>query len=263
MIIYILISLTLMIFIFLFFSNKKEALPPINLKEATDELIYETEKKRLKKLEPIYELQTHNIKYLMYNPNSLKQKEIKDIHEKILKMHWNNEPFYTEIFYILLILDKDNFFIQDPNSKVVTSRIRDQKNKMVKTKSYKVISTIETFERSFYMVMDKIINTDIDKNAGQNLILVTALLSISKSKQFEDFTLKSVYQTVMLQDNNVSNVDKDFSHMFNQNIKLQSYVTKAINHAIEYAIRHPYVEKDEDLKIKFSSKLPKKQLLHI
>ena len=93
-----------------------------------------------KKPERVYPLQTHNIKYWLYNPSySLRTYGLIGLYnDLIIKNLWINEPFHSKFYEILMVLDKNEFMIADPHSRVITMNVRGKDNQLSTSKSFQV-----------------------------------------------------------------------------------------------------------------------------
>lgn len=212
--------------------------------------------------EPLYQLQTHRAKYLRYSTMSLSHFSSKYLHKiVILENLWINENFYSTFFRILLVLDKDEFFIQDPSSRVITSKLRDQTNKMQKVKSYLVRSTLNILVYIFEKSLKNILR--FAKEDAQIITLAILIFILDKSKHFVN---KNSYDAreVFLQGYDNRGYVVQILSLIEENNKQLSFVQDTLKYAMTKVYPQPYVENDETFTtMPLPQKLPQKQLIEI
>lgn len=212
--------------------------------------------------EPIYRLQTHAIKYLIYNPDYLNHYKSRELYQMIiLQNHWFNDLFYSMIFKILLLLDKNEFFIQDPNSRIIITNLRGKNNQMEKIKSYQVFSSLEIVKSFFNYAMKDIL--EFQKDEAQDISVACFLLILSKSKHFE--TMKNYnIEDLYLEDYNRKVQVKHILHLIKTNNSQLKFIHESLLRAFNTTLKKPYVEKpNEVLQVQSLPKLPQKVLMHI
>lgn len=93
--------------------------------------------------EKFYELNTHKVRYALYNPSSEGLHELRAIYKLVVHDNlWINEPFHTKFYEFLMLINDNDFMIIDPYSKVITMNVRDKYNKVQTSKSYQVYTLI-------------------------------------------------------------------------------------------------------------------------
>ena len=212
--------------------------------------------------EPIYRLQTHAIKYLIYNPDFLNHFKSRDLYQMIiLHNHWFNDPFHAMIFKILLLIDKDEFFIKDVNSREIISNLRVKNNQMKKIKSYQVFSSLEITKSFFDYAMEEILK--FKKDDTQDITLACLLMILSKSKHFE--TLKNYNLDDLYLENYERKVEvKHILDLIKTNDDQLKFIQESLLKVFNTTRQKPYVEKpNEVLQVQSLPKLPPKILMHI
>lgn len=212
--------------------------------------------------EPIYQLQTHKIKYLIYNPNYLNYHGSRELYQKIiLQNEWLNEAFCSIVFKILLQMNDDELFIQDSNSRVVITNLRGNHNQMKKIKSYQVFSTLEITKSFFNYAFDDVL--EFKKDDAQDITLACFLLILSKSKHFEtlqNYNLDDLY----LENYNRKAQVKHILNLIKTNDNQLKFIQESLLKALNTTCQKPYAEKpNEVLKVQSLPILPQKILMHI
>jgi hypothetical protein len=237
--------------------------PTINIEDEFQEEIAE---ERLEEIipspEPIYRLQTHAIKYLIYNPDYLNHYKSRELYQMIiLQNHWFNDLFYPIVFKILLLIDKDEFFIKDPNSRVIITNLREKNNQMKKIKSYQVFSSLEIVKSFFDYAIEDILK--FKKDDAQDITLACFLMILSKSKHFE--TLKNYNLDDLYLENYERKVEvKHILDLIKTNDDQLKFIQESLLKVFNTTRQKPYVEKpNEVLQVQSLPKLPPKILMHI
>lgn len=212
--------------------------------------------------EPIYMLNTHKIKYKVFDPDLLSNYGSRRLYKEIvLDNEWLNEPFCSTVFKILMIVDKDEFMIHDQNSRVVIANLRGKHNKMLQTKSYKVFSTLEIIKSFFHYAFSNI--NRYKQNDAQDIVITCLLMIISESKHFETHQSIDVYEMYLKGYNRQDQV-KNILKLIKSHDTQFEFIHKALIDSFKIIQAKPYVEKqDVILKLPLLPKLPQKVLLHI
>jgi hypothetical protein len=139
-----------------------------------------------KEPEKIYELQTHKVKYQIYDYSKNLTYEFRDLYiDIVLNNLWINEPFHSTFYKLLILFDKDEFIIKDKNSKILTLNVRDQySNNMIVSKSYQVFSSKRIVKMTLLKAINEIIK--FKKDDAQNIILAICIITLEKSLHFTD-----------------------------------------------------------------------------
>lgn len=262
-IIFAIIAMGLLYYKLFYKDDYNDYKPTIHVK---DEFREEIAEERLEEIIPptelVYSLNTHKIKYLVFDSNSLICSSSIEFYQRIiLEKRWLDEPFYSTIFKILLLIDSDEFFIKDVNSKVIITNIRDKNNKTEKIKSYQVFSTLHVIKLFFRYALADINN--FNKIDAQDITLACLILILSKSKHFETL------QTCNFDDLYLDNYDrkaqiKNIYYLIKSNNNQLTFIEKSLERAFYNTYKKPYVEKiDEVLKLELLPELPQKILMHI
>lgn len=183
----------------------------------------------------LYQLNTDLIRYQLYPAKHL-SKEAQMLYSKvILDNLWINEPFHSTFFKLLLILNENRFFIQDPFSNVIKCNLRDEYNQMIVVESYTVLSTLEMVEYCIHENFRSIFRHK--KQNPKNVILAWILWIMKKSLNiYEDDLLylkKNVLEDYAQVDHIVSLIEMYDSRF--------DFIRLTYNFAINFVDRHPYV----------------------
>lgn len=209
----------------------------------------------------IFPLQTHKIKYCVYNKHFLKSYYMQKVYALItLENLWFNEPFYSTFFRIILLLDKDELFMVDPYSQVITSNLRDKNQAIIQVKSYQVLGIQQLVCSILQQVHDDVFKF-IQKDA-QNITMAICVYIIKKAKFFESWNQEHILELLLEGYKDVSSV-KEILLLIDSKHEQLLFVDRAVKRAIKELYSVPYVDKGDGCKIQIPSKLPQKELLHI
>ena len=216
-----------------------------------------------KKPEPMYQLQTHKIKYHVYSMSKLQDYGCKDLYSTfVLDGLWMNEPFHTTFYKILLLLDKNDLMIIDPNSEVLILNIRDRHtNKMIISKSYKVFSTKDIINATLIEVMKSILR--FQKYDAQNILLAICAIALQDSIHYifkDEFknTIEDLFKDYKYED-----VVRAMIDLIKEKNEKLLFVDNAFKEAFLSTQSEPYNDSVEPLLSQLPSKLPQKILQHI
>lgn len=211
--------------------------------------------------EPVYQLQTHKVKYQLYNPNR-DLRELNLLYKLVVHKHyWINEPFHTKFYKILLILDKNDFMILDPNSKVLTINLRDENNKTSTSKSYQVYSTSDIIKVVIPEVMGDI--TIFNKKDAQNILIAIFILALEKSVHYlsKDAPINTI--KVLLGEYKHSDSVKHIISLIKEKNSQLVFVIDAFKEAFRTTQTLPYNDTEIPQQLQIPEKLPVKFLQEI
>jgi len=216
-----------------------------------------------KEKEQIYLLNTDYIKYKVFDVYNLNSNSIIIHNDFVLKNLWIQEPYYSTFFRLLSFLDRDLLLVKDPSSEVFVLNIRDEDNREIKTKAYKVISIIDVTSRVLKINKDKILK--FKQADAQNIVLSVFLYCISKSKQFQAVDIKDICSN-FLEDYPFQEDVAYIISIFEEEGSQLNFIEKSFEKALKYCYKYPYTEaedKKQEYGIKLIPKLPRKILRHI
>ena len=154
--------------------EKEEAQKPSLLQIAIQEALEE---------DLLYELNTHKVRYSLYNPNFQGLHEFNSIYKLVVHDNlWINEPFHSKFYEFLMLTNDNDFMIIDPYSKVITMNVRDKYNKVQTSKSYQVYSTKDIIKHMISYCMDDI--TRFNKKDAQNLLISIFIVALKQSVHY-------------------------------------------------------------------------------
>jgi len=154
--------------------EKEEAQKPSLLQIAIQEALEE---------DLLYELNTHKVKYSLYNPSFEGLHEFRAIYKLVVQDNlWINEPFHSKFYEFLILINDNQFMIIDPYSKVITMNVRDRHNKVQTSKSYQVYSTKDIIKHMISYCMDDI--TRFNKKDAQSLLLSIFIVALKQSVHY-------------------------------------------------------------------------------
>ena len=209
----------------------------------------------------IYNLQTHELKYWIYNARELDHYNSMSLYRLTVTNNlWMNEPYHSTVFSIIKKLDEDILFCKSNNTEVKVANIRNNANKIVKVINYKVVSVLEIL---FYIFNQniKIISSFRQKDA-QKLTLAIFVFVVSKSKHFESFNAIDVSR-ILLKDYGKTKGVNTIVEMIERKENKLLFVEKSFLIALENMQSQPYADYGQELKFVISQKLPEKNLITI
>jgi hypothetical protein len=187
----------------------------------------------------LYQLNTHLIRHQLYSTKHLRKDTQLLYTNIILRNLWINEPFHSTIFNLLLILDKDEFFIRDPFSRVITSNLRNASNEMVKVESYSVLSVLEIIG---YCISDCIgLITKFRKNDAQNITFALVFFVLQKSENMTESDLLKMKKYLFENYPDANHIEYILSLFEQQHDERLDFIPSVYDLAIKNIDRHAYV----------------------
>lgn len=215
------------------------------------------------KPEPVFKLQTHNIKYWLYNPSySLRTYGLIGLYnDLVMKNLWINEPFHSKFYEILMILDKNEFMILDPHSRVITMNVRGKDNKVSTSKSFQVFSTKNIVVATLNNAMSDIIR--FNQHDAQHIVLAICVIALEQSLH---------YQSPEVALNTVKTILKDYE--FTEGIRCimdivedkdeeLKFVDNAFQIAFQISCTYAYNDSEVPKSLQLPTKLPQKMLKEV
>jgi hypothetical protein len=211
-----------------------------------------------KEPEKIYELQTHKVKYQIYDYSKNLTYEFRDLYiDIVLNNLWINEPFHSIFYKLLILFDKDELIIKDKNSKILTLNVRDQySNNMIVSKSYQVFSSKRIVKMTLLKAINEIIK--FKKDDAQNIILAICIITLQKSIHFTNGKISNDFINELLttEMKNIITMIQDKHHQL-------LFIEDSFLFAFLNTTTEPYNDSEELNFIKIPINLPKKVLTQI
>ncbi|GGD34194.1 hypothetical protein GCM10012288_05210 [Malaciobacter pacificus] len=233
--------------------EKEEAQKPSLLQIAIQEALEE---------DLLYELNTHKVRYSLYNPNFQGLHEFNSIYKLVVHDNlWINEPFHSKFYEFLLLINDNDFMIIDPYSKVITMNVRDKYNKVQTSKSYQVYSTKDIIKHMISYCMDDI--TRFNKKDAQNLLISIFIVAL---KQSVHYLSKDVPQNIidkMLKDYKEALAIKNIVHMVETEKEKVYFIQEALYDAFSVVETLPYNDSEVSKALEVRKELPQKLLQSI
>lgn len=210
-----------------------------------------------------YNLNTHYIKYKVYENHEFISFETKSLYDKIiLKNLWINEPFHSTFFKILQLLDSNKFMIKDPGSKVLVLNIRDENNKMIKSKSYQVFDLKEVLHYVLSHCLDDVLR--FRKHDAQRIILAIFIFIFQQSIHCNSMKNSSVFIENILSDYDDQEPISDVFACIKLKDEQFRFAYKALENSLSFCLTYPFNDSSLNIEhIALTSNLPKKVLKHI
>lgn len=212
------------------------------------------------KIEAVYQLQTHKVKYWLYNSYcDLKTYSLRHLyHDIVVKNLWINEPFHSKFYEILMILDKNELMMIDPHSRVITMNVRGKDNKVTTSKSFQVFATRDIVVNTLSNAMSDIVR--FNKHDAQHIVIAICLIALEQSLHYQSHEISFDTVKTMWKDYEFT---EDIYHITTllkeQNEQLQ-FVNKAFQIAFETTQTEAYNDSEASNPLQLPTKLPQKVL---
>lgn len=209
--------------------------------------------------EKFYELNTHKVRYALYNPSFEGLHEFRAIYKLVVHDNlWINEPFHSKFYEFLMLINDNQFMIIDPYSKVITMNVRDKYNKVQTSKSYQVYSTKDIIKHMIPYCMDDI--TKFNKKHAQIILLSIFIVAL---KQSVHYLSKNVPQNIideMLKDYKEAPMIRNLVHMVETKKEKVYFIQEALYDAFSMVETLPYNDSEVPKPLEIRKELPQKLL---
>lgn len=209
--------------------------------------------------EKFYELNTHKVRYALYNPSFEGLHEFRTIYKLVVHDNlWINEPFHSKFYEFLMLINDNQFMIIDPYSKVITMNVRDRHNKVQTSKSYQVYSTKDIIKHMIFYCMEDI--AKFNKKDAQNLVISIFIVAL---KQSVHYLSKNVPQNIidrMLKDYKQAPMIRNIVHMVETKNEKVYFIQEAFYDAFSVVKTLPYNDSEVPKALEVRKELPQKLL---
>lgn len=210
----------------------------------------------------MYQLNTTMVKFCLYNAKRDLNPKLSRLYQTIIADNlWINEPFYSEFYRFLLVLEQNNFMIIDKNSNAITVNMRDKNNKMQVSKAYQVFSVqdiaIETIRYALYKILD------FQKSDSQNIVIAIFVIVLKQSVHY--LSHETPLATIDSLLNNYQ-YKKNVEHiilLIEQKDSKMIFVHNALAKAFEVCSTFPFNDSELPEPLQIPTKLPVKYLQEI
>jgi len=228
----------------------------MSLQEAINEEITEEVEPEPEKF---YELNTHKVKYSLYNPSFEGIHEFETIYKLVVHNNlWINEPFHSKFYEFLMLINDNQFMIIDPYSKIITMNVRDKYNKVQISKSYQVYSTKDIIKHMISYCMEDI--TRFNKNDAQNLLISIFIVAL---KQSVHYLSKEVAQNIidkMLKGYEEATAIRNIVQMVEAKKEKVYFIQESMYNAFSVVETLPYNDSEVSKVLEIRKELPQKLL---
>lgn len=224
---------------------------------AKDEIVVE----EIKKPEPVYQFQTHRMRYLLYNPCWDLEYLAPLYKDVVLEYLWINEPFHSKFYEILILLDHHEFMIIDSNSKVVSMNIRDKNNQVCSSKSYQVFATKDIVKATIREAMREIMR--FQKHDAQHILLVVCIMALEQSVHYTSQQVVKNTIEELLKDYKYANDITYIIELIKQKEQKLLFVHNAFKVAFITTKTEPYNDSEVSKPLQIPKELPTKYLQEI
>lgn len=238
------------------FSIESQNLDPLQEQKNQDSKVEESNQ------EPIYQLQTHKVKYWLYNYCALESYSLRYLYHKLVVTNlWINEPFHSKFYEILIVLDKNEFMIIDPNSRVITMNVRGENNQLTTSRSFQVFATRDIIDATVRNAMSEIVR--FNQYDAQHIVIAICALALEQSLH---------YQSHEVALDIIKNVLKDYEHtedihsistLLKEADEQLQFVNKAFQMAFETTQTEAYNDSEVSKPLQLPIKLPQKILKEV
>lgn len=219
------------------------------------------EKVKKPNLEPVYQFQTHRMRYLLYNPRWDLEYLAPLYKDVVLEYLWINEPFHSKFYEMLMILDQNEFMIIDSNSKIITMSVRDANNQANISKSYQVFATKDIVETTIRESMRNIMK--FQKRDAQNILLAICIMALEQSIHYASKEVAENIIKELLKDYAYNNTIEFLINLIKKKEEELLFIEYAFKEAFETARAWPYNDSETSKPLRLPKELPIKYLQEI
>lgn len=230
-------------------------------KFVNNEIAAEEMKKLKPEPKPVYQFQTHRMRYLLYNPCWDLEYLAPLYKDVILENLWINEPFHSKFYEILILLDHNEFMIIDPNSKVISMNIRDKNNRVHASKSYQVFATKDIVKAIIRESMRDILK--FQKHDAQHILLAICIMALERSVHYtSQEVVKNTFKELFKDYQYVNDIEYIIELIKQKEQKLL-FVQSAFKGAFSTTKTEPYNDSEVSKPLQIQKELPTKYLQEI
>jgi len=206
----------------------------------------------------LYQLNTHQIRLTLFNAKRDLKKFI-DLYELVIvENYWVNEPFYSQFYELLIVMEKNEFMIVDSNAKVITMNLRDRNNKVHISRAFEVYNSGEIIKFVIKASMQDILQ--FKKYDAQNIVIAICVFLFEKSTHY---LAKDVPQYIIndLLSTYVYALDvRKIVKLIKEEKSSVSFIVKAFEDALMITKTYPYTDSQVARQLELPKKLPQKFL---
>lgn len=216
-----------------------------------------------KKPERVYPLQTHNIKYWLFNPSySLGTYGLVGLYnDLVVKNLWINEPFHSKFYEILMVLDKNEFMIADPHSRVITMNVRGKDNQLSTSKSFQVFATRDIVVAMFSNAMSDIVR--FGKHDAQHIAIAMCVIALEQSLHYQSNEVSLDTIKTILNDYEFTEDVYNISNLVKEADEQLQFVDNAVKIAFQTSSTYAYNDSEVPKALQLPTKLPQKVLKEV
>ena len=212
--------------------------------------------------EKFYELNTHKVRYALYNPSFEGLHEFRAIYKLVVHDNlWINEPFHSKFYEFCMIINDNDFMIIDPSSKVITMNVRDNYNKVQTSKSYQVFSTKEIIK---YVIRYSIADIkSYEKIEAQNLVISIFIIVLKQSVHYLSYDVPQNIIDKVLEGYEHTQAIRDIVLLIEEKDSQFYFIQELVYDAFNRVETLPYNDSEVPKSIKIREKQPTKLLQKI
>ncbi|MBD3841934.1 MAG: hypothetical protein IE909_08620 [Campylobacterales bacterium] len=206
----------------------------------------------------LYQLNTHRVKLRLFDARRELLQLIYLYELVIVKNYWISEPFYSKFYELLILFEKNNLMIVDPNAKVITMNLRDHNNEVHTSRAFEVYSSADIVDSVLRLCMKNILQ--FKQQDAQNIIIAICIFVLEKSVHYRS---QKVFQhmviDVLSDYKNAQDVRKNLEWIKEKKISVK-FVFDAFEQALNTAKTYPYNDSEAPKQLQLVRKLPQKFL---
>lgn len=178
-------------------------------------------------------LNTHAVKFSFYSSDRM-QRETKELYKKIIIDNlWIDEPFHSNIFTLLLILDYGFYFYKDTESNSILANIRDEDDQLVTVETCSTLSTLEATQYCISICMDTYRLSHFKNARTLTFAIIIWIIENSHNAVYDD---SFMIMFSLFDDKEYSEIDKIIG-LLNENDSNYWFINSAFDAALSQSKR--------------------------
>ena len=179
----------------------------------------------------------------------------------MVKNLWINEPFHSKFYEILMVLDKNEFMIADPHSRVITMNVRGKDNQLSTSKSFQVFATRDIVVATFSNAMSDIVR--FDKHDAQNIAIAMCVIALEQSLHYQSNEVSLDTIKTILNDYEFTEDVYNISNLVKEADEQLQFVANAFKMAFQTSSTYAYNDSEVPKALQLPTKLPQKVLKEV
>jgi len=205
-----------------------------------------------------YQLNTYRVRLILFDARRDLKKFIHLYQFIVVKNYWVNEPFYSKFYELLLVFEKNDFMIVDPDAKVIVMNLRDDNNEVQTSKAYEVYGSNDIVESVIRISIQNILQ--FRKEDAQNIVIAICILVLEKSVHYlsQEVPVKIIID--LLYDYKNAKEVRQIIEMIKEKNTSVKFVFEAFEQVLNVAKTYPYNDIEVPKPLLLPQKFPQKFL---